>query len=65
MKLRDEGMIVDPKVIRKNFMDKEYLTLKVTYDKAVGSDTWYFYFDPQTYAMEVYQFYHDESKNDG
>lgn len=65
MKLRDDGTILDPKVTRKNFMDKEYFTLKVTYDQAVGTDTWYFYFDPQTYAMEVYQFYHDESKNDG
>ncbi|MCV6629519.1 MAG: DUF6503 family protein, partial [Flavobacteriaceae bacterium] len=25
----------------------------------------YFYFDPDTYAMEVYQFFHDETKNDG
>ena len=41
------------------------MVLKATYDKEVGSDTSYFYFDPKTYAMEVYQFYHDESKNDG
>lgn len=33
--------------------------------KMSEKDTWYFYFDPDTYAMEVYQFYHDESKNDG
>ena len=31
----------------------------------MGKDTWYFYFDPSTFALEVYQFYHDESKNDG
>ncbi len=30
--------------------------------KEVGEDTWYFYFDPLTYAMEVYQFYHEEEK---
>ena len=39
--------------------------MKVTYKKEVGNDIWYFYFDPSTYAMEVYQFFHDESKNDG
>lgn len=65
MKLKDPGTILDPNVVRKNFKGKEYLVLKVGYDKEVGSDTWYFYFDPKTYALEVYQFYHDERKNDG
>ncbi len=65
MKLNDPGAIVHKKVERKSFKGKTYLTIKVTYDKAVGSDTWYFYFNPKTYAMEVYQFFHDESKNDG
>jgi hypothetical protein len=31
----------------------------------VGKDTWYFYFDPKTLDMEIYQFFHDETKNDG
>ena len=65
MKLNDPGTIVHEKVERKTFKGKTYLTIKVTYDKAVGGDTWYFYFNPKTYAMEVYQFFHDESKNDG
>jgi hypothetical protein len=39
--------------------------LKVTYDPEKGSDTWYFYFDPKTYALAAYQFYHDPAKNDG
>lgn len=65
MKLKDPGTIVDPKIVKKSFKGKEYLVLKASYDKEVGSDTWYFYFDPKTYAMEVYQFFHDESKNDG
>lgn len=65
MKLKDPGTILDDKVQKKTFKGKEYLVLKVTYEKGVGSDVWYFYFDPKTYAMEVYQFYHDESKNDG
>lgn len=65
MKLKDPGTIVDNNVERKTFKGKEYLTLKVTYEEVVGSDTWYFYFNPETYAMEVYQFFHDETKNDG
>lgn len=65
MKLRDSGTHLDPKVLTKTFMGKEYKVLKVTYDVEVGDDIWYFYFDPNTYAMEVYQFFHDESKNDG
>jgi len=65
MKLKDPGTIIHEKVERKTFKGKSYLALKVSYDKAVGSDVWYFYFNPKTYAMEVYQFYHDEAKNDG
>ena len=65
MKLKDEGTIIDPKVQVKKFKGKEYLVLKATYEKAVGKDTWYFYFNPKNYAMEVYQFFHDETKNDG
>ena len=65
MKLNDPGTIIDPKVSKKTFKGKEYLVLKVAYEEEVGNDTWYFYFDPTTYAMEVYQFFHDEIKNDG
>ena len=65
MKLKDPGTIISPKVERRTFKEKEYLVLKVNYTEDVGKDTWYFYFDPNTFAMEVYQFYHDESQNDG
>lgn len=65
MKLKDPGTILDPNVARKKFKGKEYLVLKAGYDKEVRSDTWYFYFDPKTYALEAYRFYHDERKNDG
>ena len=65
MKLKDPGTILDPVVKRKKFKEKEYLVLKVTYEESVGKDTWYFYFNPLTFAMEVYQFFKDESKNDG
>lgn len=65
MKLKDPGAIIDDRVIRKSFKGKTYLVLKVTYDAKVGKDTWYFYFNPESYAMEIYQFYKDESKKDG
>lgn len=65
MKLKDKGTHLDPKVGSRSFNGKEYLVLKVTYDKEVGEDTWYFYLDPVTYALEAYQFFHDEAKNDG
>jgi hypothetical protein len=64
MKLKDKGTIVNQKVTTKTFKGKEYLVLKVNYSKEVGKDTWYFYFDPETYAMEVYQFF-KETKDSG
>ncbi|MEM6893202.1 MAG: DUF6503 family protein [Bacteroidota bacterium] len=65
MKLKDPGANLANMVERKVFKGKEYLVLKVDYDENVGDDVWYFYFDPITYAMEVYQFYHNERKGDG
>lgn len=63
MKLKDEGTIIHKKVERKKFKEKEYLVLTVTYLKEIGKDTWYFYFDPTTYAMEVYQFFKDTKES--
>ena len=57
MKLKDNGTNIQEKVEKKKFKGKEYLVLKVTYDESVGKDTWYFYFNPTTYAMEIYQFF--------
>ncbi len=65
MKLKDPGTIVDPEVKEKNFFGQQLLEVKVTYDPAVGGDIWYFYFDPTTYALSGYRFYHDEAVNDG
>ncbi len=62
MKLKDDGTQIHETVETKTFKGKDYLVLKATYDKAVGSDVWYFYFNPETYAMEIYQFFRtDES----
>ena len=65
MKLKDPGTIIHPGVNLDHFEDKECYSIKVTYEKEVGEDTWYFYFDTSTYALIGYRFYHNESKNDG
>ena len=64
MKLKDDSTIIHQKVEKGNFKGKKYLILKVTYNKGIGKDTWYFYFNPKTYAMEVYQFF-KEAKDSG
>ena len=65
MKLKDPGTIIHPKVLQKKHDGLNYWVLKVTYEPEVGSDTWYFYFDQCTYALKRYQFFHNESLNDG
>jgi hypothetical protein len=65
MKLKDKGTQIEDKIKRVKFQGKEYLSIKVTYEAKVGKDTWYFYFNPATYALEGYRFYHDASKNEG
>ena len=65
MKLKDPGTNVSEKVRTQHFKGKDYLVLKVHYDQATGSDVWQFYFDPTTYAMEVYQFFKADPKGDG
>ena len=65
MKLKDPGAIIDEQVNLEKFIGEMYLTLRVTYKKEVGEDIWYFYFNQETFALEAYQFYHDESKFDG
>lgn len=65
MKLKDSGTIIHENIESKAFKGKQYWVLKVTYKENVGDDIWYFYLNQHTFAMEVYQFFHDESKNDG
>ena len=65
MKLSDPGANIDPSVEAVRFQGKDYLRIRVHYDPEVGKDIWYFYFNRRTFVLEMYQFYHDESKNDG
>ncbi len=63
--LKDPGTRVAELANPTYFNGKKVWEIKVTYDPAVGSDIWYFYFDQSSYAMIGYRFYHDESKSDG
>lgn len=63
--LTDPGTLISPIVEEVKFKDDTYWRVKVTYDPEVGDDIWYFYFNPKTYELELYQFFHDESINDG
>ena len=65
MKLRARGAIVDPEAIRTEFQGQEVWRVRVTYAPEIGTDTWYFYIDPWSFALVGYRFYHDESANDG
>ncbi len=57
MKLKDPGTQITEKVVRRSFKGKSYDVLEVSYEKEVGSDLWYFYFDPKSHRMEIYQFF--------
>ncbi|GAB5401092.1 MAG: hypothetical protein Aureis2KO_26770 [Aureisphaera sp.] len=65
MKLKDPGTNINPIVELINFKGKDYLVLEATYDEGVGKDVWYFYFDPNTYAMEIYQFFKGDPEGEG
>lgn len=64
-KINDPGSIIEDEVKLVDFFGNELLEVKVTYDKNVGNDIWYFYFHPESYALSGYRFYHEEAKNDG
>ena len=65
MKLRDPGTLVDPLVQDVEVDGRAVKRVRVTYDPDVGSDIWYFDFDPETAEMVGYRFYKDEAANEG
>jgi hypothetical protein len=65
MKLKDPGTIISEYASNQNFKGKDYLMLRASYQKEVGNDIWQFYFDPTTYAMEVYQFFKADPQGEG
>lgn len=65
MKLKDAGTQIANDAKLSVFDGKEALEVKVTYEKDIGSDIWFFYFKPDNYEMIGYRFYHDVEKGDG
>ena len=65
MKLLDWGTVIENEVVEIDFNSVESYQVRVTYNKEVGSDTWYFYFNRTDFQLHAYQFYHDEDINDG
>ena len=64
MKLRDPGTRWDG-VAAAELDGKAVWRLKVTYDPEVGTDVWYFDFDPKTSALVGYRFYRDATEAKG
>lgn len=65
MKLEDPGTIIDPAVRNTIFGGQRVIEVKVTYSPEVGTDVWYYYFDPRSFALRGARFYHDEEQADG
>ena len=65
MKINDPGTVLHDEYKYVDFFGQNLLEVKVTYEEAVGKDIWYFYFDPISFKLSGYRFYHDESINDG
>ena len=65
MKLRDPGTRLDPTVKEAVFEGKAAYQPRVTYDEAVGSDTWYFFLDRDTCALVGHRFHHNGAQGDG
>jgi hypothetical protein len=52
-------------VEKRNFKGTHYDVVKATYDEAVGTDVWYFYFNTTNFAMEAYQFFKGDPAGEG
>ncbi|MDH3223443.1 MAG: DUF6503 family protein [Gemmatimonadota bacterium] len=65
MKLSDPGTLVADHIVRDTFDERPTLSVRVSYDADVGTDTWYFHFDPTDYHLVGYKFYHDEALGNG
>ena len=63
--LNDPGTTLIEQASLVDFDARQVWQIKVTYDPEVGSDIWYFYFDPNTFAMVGYCFFKDSEETKG
>lgn len=60
MKLTDDGVKITEAEKVEEIEGKKYKVLEVDFDPSVGSDNWFFYFEPKTLALKAYRFNHGE-----
>ncbi|MEL6671339.1 MAG: DUF6503 family protein [Bacteroidota bacterium] len=60
MKLKDPGTNLREAVRQEFVGEVKCWVLTVDYDPEVGTDTWEFFFHPETYQMMAYRFYRGE-----
>jgi hypothetical protein len=65
MKLRDPGTRVAEEAPVQTLLGASYPTVQVSFDPAVGKDSWTFYLDRRTHALQAYRFTHNQKPNDG
>lgn len=63
MRLTDQGVRAKDMAAMEELEGKRYRVLQVNFDPSVGSDNWFFYLDPQTYAMKAYRFNHGKPES--
>lgn len=63
MKLTDEGVKITEAEKVEELEGKKYKVLEVDFDPSVGSDNWFFYFEPKTFAMKAYRFNHGDPES--
>ncbi|OGX82936.1 DUF6503 family protein [Hymenobacter glacialis] len=65
MKLQDAGTQILADAAPKDLLGQTYTTARVNYEPAIGQDSWTFYFNPRTFALQAYQFYHNHTPSEG
>jgi len=55
---------IEEEIHMRNFNDKQLLEVTVDYPTQSDSDTWRFYFNPETYALEGYMFFSSDSEGE-
>lgn len=65
MKLKDSGTKITSEIKQVKFNGNITFEVTISYEKEVGSDLWFFYFDPANYAMVGYKFFHENGKGNG
>lgn len=60
MKLTDEGVKITEAEKVEDVEGEKCKVLEVDFDPSVGSDNWFFYFEPKTFVMKAYSFNHGD-----